>query len=1017
MSINFSSNIETFTNKINEYKNYKNQKDNSASVSLTQGDKFMNYQKRINEVTKSKRIPKQQKTVEGYRGMSDTMTGNDDSHNMPKFNLAKNTNNLINNVKLPDNYNSNNRELMKEYNKILNEFKTLQDNMKNSTNQYLERSNKKYNKYAGKNVWFADRKGNYYAGMYVTMDGIARWYPSSDILNSAKNCNNIEWLYANTDVVFKSEWENSGYFIKMDDDITLMTGDPMESVDQCGISGTNVFVGAGMSGDADLQGVYKTNKSTPTYYVGGEPGNAIIVQNPNFDAPKLPSNSYEYYGSDTAVPGWSFNNGVLMNSSTAWGYPTPYPHGSQACSIQGTSTISQTFSNVEPGTYIVQLMACGRNCCDGSGESNPININLNGTTFYTINVPVSQWTDVSGSFTVSTQGTYTIEFAGTYTSGDRSTAVQNISIAQSSGSGTMTYDMCKASAYINGYQYFGIQNGNPNTGEGYCAATNDFVSASQPGTAHKQTKVTTIWQTNTTTGAYARLTSIGVLQVVDSNGNAVWSSTGVTYGSNYIGCYNDAAMTGQPRSLINYTGNGYSAMDCRNIAQSDNASVYGSQYYFPDSGGECWQSSDLDTARAAGKATNCTKATDGNMVGSAWSNAVYTYNMGIGCYIYAQSDGNLVVYRGSNPNDNQGGIWSTETNGKQKDSWPGWDPKNTKYGKSWVYNGYDGNNGTGNDGFVLYPNESLTDPTGVICLTMQSDGNLVLKTSTIGEAYAKDSNGKLMGSDNDAIAIYKSSSKPSNDNYGKLSYIDNAGISHPYDKSSYTYTSSYTEIPNLKQTEYSYSINGVDSVTDVSLEDCQNACSNDAGCGGVVYDTNGQVCSYNSINAVPSNTMLASSTASSYLRNKKPSTSIYTDKVKQIDSNSYNNFVQGKPATKYTGTYELKGSTTVQRQQLEQLQSQLNQISSKIKDNNNKLSNSNDKLFNQSKNNINTSKQYMKDYAYMNKGIEEEKERSVRIDNMLDNSDIVVLQKNYSHGVWTILAIGLLLVTIGISKK
>ena len=46
MSDNFSSNTETFTNKINEYKNYKNQKDNSASVSLTQGDKFMNYQKK-----------------------------------------------------------------------------------------------------------------------------------------------------------------------------------------------------------------------------------------------------------------------------------------------------------------------------------------------------------------------------------------------------------------------------------------------------------------------------------------------------------------------------------------------------------------------------------------------------------------------------------------------------------------------------------------------------------------------------------------------------------------------------------------------------------------------------------------------------------------------------------------------------------------------------------------------------------------------------------------------------------
>jgi len=155
--------------------------------------------------------------------------------------------------------------------------------------------------------------------------------------------------------------------------------------------------------------------------------NAAIV-NGSFSQPVIGNNSFEYITSPTTVPGWNFN-AVLVNNSSAWGYPVPYPVGNQCASLQSTGTMSQTL-NLGTGNYTLTFYAAGRNCCQGT-FNNLVNIQLNGTTFYTVQPPIGTWTSYSTTFKVTTAGNNTLTFQGTATD-DQSSAFQDISIAVSS---------------------------------------------------------------------------------------------------------------------------------------------------------------------------------------------------------------------------------------------------------------------------------------------------------------------------------------------------------------------------------------------------------------------------------------------------------------------------------------------------------------------------------------------------------------------------------------------------------
>jgi hypothetical protein len=170
-------------------------------------------------------------------------------------------------------------------------------------------------------------------------------------------------------------------------------------------------------GNYDSSGIVLTNLPS---------GNSqVSIVNGNFSQPEIANNSFEYITSETQVPGWNFN-AVLVNNSTAWGFPIPYPNGNQCVSLQGESSIAQTL-NLTPGSYTLTFYAVGRDCCDGI-LVNPVIILLNGTQIYSFQPPIGTWTSYSTTFNVIKNGSNVITFKGTATD-DQSTAIQNINIS------------------------------------------------------------------------------------------------------------------------------------------------------------------------------------------------------------------------------------------------------------------------------------------------------------------------------------------------------------------------------------------------------------------------------------------------------------------------------------------------------------------------------------------------------------------------------------------------------------
>jgi hypothetical protein len=94
-----------------------------------------------------------------------------------------------------------------------------------------------------------------------------------------------------------------------------------------GNEGVNVFVNKLLDNPtAKYEGCYTDNPAQPSMtFIGGTPPTQDLIRNGTFSQSAIQGNSYQYLTWNTSlIPGWNFNC-VLVNNSTAWGFPMPYP--------------------------------------------------------------------------------------------------------------------------------------------------------------------------------------------------------------------------------------------------------------------------------------------------------------------------------------------------------------------------------------------------------------------------------------------------------------------------------------------------------------------------------------------------------------------------------------------------------------------------------------------------------------------------------------------------------------------
>jgi hypothetical protein len=1012
-----------------------NKENNQEFLSLVQGQHFDKKNKTNKD--KNKKIKKYVNTTqEGF-------TGNQNGNELDVGQDIKYKPVLINEYTRIKSTNAQNQaelmelqKLQSQYDDLLSKYKDLTNQIKTDTKNNMEKVSLS-NPYLEKNITLSNTKGalpiiGSSAGGYVTSQGIFKNYPDTATANATAGQNGCPVDFTKN--------------VQLDKYSSLLTqGTDMVSGQSCGNENRNVYVNSMIKNPkATYLGCYADNTTgSPTMtFIGGapSPANSATIVNGNFNEPQIPANTYTGYWGSTAVPGWYFN-AMLVNSFKNSSYPIPYPNGNQCVSIYYNQYIYQDI-NLSSGTYTLSFMACGSNI---GGAGNPINIIVastnptptQATQTFNVQPPVNVWTSYSETFTITTSGTFQITFAGV-TNGLYS-ALTSVSLspnATASSPGTYTYSACEDAAISGGYKYFALQNVDPSTSQGYCAVSNDGIASTVNGLSYSISQQTALWSSNTS-GQSGNTASFdnGSLSVINPSGTAVFTTPNKRPPPNgYIGCYKDKSS--RAMTAYNNGSKTYTNATCQQAAASIGATYYGLQSSNTGQNAQCFTSSNLSQAQKYGVAKNCTRISDGSWSGGDWSNAIYTTNTPETSYfLILQDDGNMCIYLGSSPSDNQGLIWQSKTNGKQQQGNPAMIATNNQFGQNWMPSGS-----------VLNPGQYLSSTTGSLVLMMQSDGNLVLYTYKLASSCQKMADGNT-GGGSGANALYELNEVGFPNNLGNVAYIDSNAVLHQYPSSMIGLSNEYDMYENFNSTG-----NDLTQVQVTDINACKQQCNSydDNQCAGFVYEKASNICNLKGAGIYPKSPrqyttdytlatrkpmIVNSSSSNSNSTNKLAS--FFGSKIKEIDSVQYQNYPQGDAMTTDSiDTYSNPAINENIKNQMTQLQDQLTNVASQI-------ANKMEEMYNQdktvvSKMNMNDEqfkKQIlmyktvtMREQGYKsNEGHNLTKGHNLKegmqnmsisdINGLLQDTDLHVLQENYGYMFWTILAVGLLTVTINVMRR
>jgi hypothetical protein len=424
-------------------------------------------------------------------------------------------------------------------------------------------------------------------------------------------------------------------------------------------------------------------------------------------------------------------------------------------------------------------------------------------------------------------------------------------------------------------------------------------------------------------------------------------------------------------------------------------------------------------------------------------------------FLTLQKTGKLCLY--SNTPNGQGkyggSLWCSPANPTNLIPNPDWASSKGKYGDPFLSSAASQ---------VLFANEWIGSADGTLKLIMESDGVLKLYTSTISKGCitttARTPN-KIMntitnsyGINNNINAVFELNDISIPGNLGNMAYIDNNSVAHSYSSNMLGYpkgeNSKYNLYNNFDTSEDTSNISGGGPMN--TINDCQAACNSTDGCAGFVWVNAGEdanMCYLKNSGMFPKSPRVVKNNRTMGVRVPTiNNVNMKNQGIQEIDTVRYQNYVKGddvlpENAENLWKTAVISESNKIQMEELQTKMLMLNQqIEAKIKEvyakDENILDtmNVNDEILKKKissyKNTVGMGKNNKKNQdigsLLTENGFEmEEIERIEGMQNidmsdvngMLQDTDIRILQENYSYIFWSILAVGLLTITVDVMKR
>uniref|UniRef100_A0A6C0H7E3 Apple domain-containing protein n=1 Tax=viral metagenome TaxID=1070528 RepID=A0A6C0H7E3_9ZZZZ len=382
---------------------------------------------------------------------------------------------------------------------------------------------------------------------------------------------------------------------------------------------------------------------------------------------------------------------------------------------------------------------------------------------------------------------------------------------QSNSSNSFTFDSCRDLAIQTNSKYFGLQNYSGTTAQ--CGLSNDLSNIQQYGQVSDYT-TTILWQSNTSEpNSTMKLDVGGNIIIFSMDGNIVKTiETGDS-----INCKNGAII-----SNINATwGANCPGAEIGNATNSINSIINNTSSYnyiigdnyngsSPDTSGVC--AKNFDAYYTCGN-INKTGHVPGESFGQ---NFVFDCSQEIDsciCNLILQDDGNMCIYKKKSDTL----VWSSNT--VASDPNPNWISSLGKNGINYITSNYG-----------LNTNEWIGSKDGSLKLIMESNGNLVLYTSTKSTSCNKKSDGNIYGGPW-VNAVYEISDDSQKD-LGKIGYVDNDANLHIYPNSLLKNGKDYQQYPGFDSVG-----NDIYSIQNTTINQCQDLCDDNEDCFAFVVDT------------------------------------------------------------------------------------------------------------------------------------------------------------------------------------
>ena len=956
--------------------------------------------------------------------------------------------------------------LEKRYNELMKQYNDIQQKIENASLASINRVSSN-NPYLGKNLQFMDG-----TIAYVTYEGIVKLYSSKEIFNGTIGKNGCPTEIVKLSIPWTTEYIEGA---KIPTNPNLIVGSNMVMGQSCGNEGKNVYASKMINNPSSKYiGCY--NDKPPSTNV-----NVVPIMNSSNSINGFTSESSSVYLGDptsSAGPWTVFDQNPKtfwhseVSSATNYNSKTGFYEGLNGVDIVNIGRVSGEFIQINmPGVNTSSVKNITVNQYSLSPRSDIISniITRSPSSWIVIGFKDNKWNEVDRQvnqiFTNAIPKVYNVAFPGAYGAyillidrvgnNDQENNRYCVQLAEwnlfmntndnlaDKNAMTLinentTFDNCQEYAAENGYNLFGLQNVQTD-GTASCLVSNDITRTQIYGDSSFQTTSIPIWSSNTssTFGATCFIRPDGILMIYDNNG-FVWKSSEPPLDCQYGGYVNPDSIQGS------WGGNCVGKplkIDC---GKPDPTNSYGtdgivgnlnsilktkaSTMFWGETRKTNWSFNPMIQFRGGDPANCCAKLLDYSYQcgggpfkkGQISGGTSINYNCSAevskcSFFLIVQNDGNISLIRGT-PENFMEKIWSSNTVGKQKQINPDWVSSKGKYGRNYL-----------NVTESLRPNEWIGSDDGSLKLIMQKDGNLVLYTSDSNTA-CKVINNNTYGTKS-INAVYELNGIGNKTKLGNIGYIDSDSHLREYPDSMLNFTNKYKIYQNTDLTG-----NDITNISVLDSNECQKSCDNNLNCAAYVYNSKNKTCFLK--NKATGNKVYTNDSILG-IREKTPKNSKNcSNEIINIDTIQYDNYKKGNQMTSDT---QCRKSIISQDEQkmYDDIISQLNILGNEIILKMEKVYNQNNNNFKELNINSEQFKKNLENYKLTNLRIQKKINGSQNIESnniegmqslsnsldlndlngMLTDSDLRVLYENYSYILWSILAVGILTITINTMKN